>query len=358
MRILIDISHPAHVHFFKNAIAELRARGHVIGIASREKDICTKLLNTLGLDHTPLSTAPAKKSIMAFTSEMAVHCFRLFNLARSFRPDVMLQIAGTFIAPVGKLIRCPTIGFYDTEFAKLSNAISYPLLTNICTPNCYQGDIGPHQIRYPGYHELAYLHPDNFTPDEGVLAEYGLEKRKKYFIVRFVGFNALHDYHETGFNLAAKHRLVEALSKLGRVLITSESPLPAELSPYRSPVPIDKIHDLMAFATLLVSESSTMASESAVLGIPALFISSTGRGYTDEQEANYGLVRNFKPEQHEACLNTALEIAGKPLDGVRAEYQEKRARLLRHNVNTTEWMIDFVESIDRKKGREPTGHHR
>jgi predicted glycosyltransferase len=28
MKVLIDIGHPAHVHFFRNAIRELEGRGH------------------------------------------------------------------------------------------------------------------------------------------------------------------------------------------------------------------------------------------------------------------------------------------------------------------------------------------
>jgi len=348
MRILIDITHPAHVHFFKNAIAEFARRGNTVRIASRRKDICTQLLDLIGLEHTPLSSAPREKNLAAFASEMAVHCYRLYRLSRAFRPDLLLQIAGTFIAPVGRLLRCPTIGFYDTEGATVSNAISFPLLTKVCTPNSYQGDIGSHQIRYPGYHELAYLHPDNFTADEGVLAECGLDRREKYFLLRFVGFNALHDYKESGFNLDAKLRLIATLADFGRVIITSEAPLPEKLAPYRCPVPLDKIHHLMAFATLLVSESSTMASESAVLGVPALYISTTGRGYTDEQERVYGLVRNFKPTEQQACLMTAMEIARKATNSVRREYEEKRTRLLREKIDTSRWMIDYVESFHKR----------
>jgi len=37
MRILIDIGHPAHVHFFRNAIRELEGRGDAVG--AREKEV-------------------------------------------------------------------------------------------------------------------------------------------------------------------------------------------------------------------------------------------------------------------------------------------------------------------------------
>jgi hypothetical protein len=349
MRILIDISHPAHAHFFKNAITDMKKRGHVVKIASRIKDINIDLLNAMGIEHQPLSAAPVSKSIVAFSTELIVHCYRLFRLARRFKPDIMLQIAGTFIAPVGKLLRIPTIGFYDTEFARLSNAISYPLLSYICTPQCYQGDIGGHHVRYPGYHELAYLHPDVFSPDESILREYGISKDEKYFIVRFVGWNALHDYSEKGFNIDSKHNLVEKLANYGRVIITSEESLPRDLEKYRSKIPIDKIHDVMAFASLVIGESATMASEAAVLGVPAIFISTTGRGYTDEQEKRYGLVQNFNPHEQQQCLNAAINLVSKPLERLRKEYKSKRNQLLMERIDTTAWMVRFIETTFNEK---------
>jgi hypothetical protein len=39
MKILIDIGHPAHVHFFKNAIRELEGRGHEVKVTARDKEV-------------------------------------------------------------------------------------------------------------------------------------------------------------------------------------------------------------------------------------------------------------------------------------------------------------------------------
>lgn len=342
MRILIDISHPAHVHFFRRAIARFEAAGDEVRIVSRKKDITIELLDAYGLAHTPISTAPENKNLLAFGREMLVHCGRLFRVAREFRPDVMLQIAGTFIAPVGRLLGIPTIAFYDTEFAKLSNAISYPLLTHVCTPECYEGAAGKRQVRYPGYHELAYLHPDEFTPDETVLKSYGLDSQTKYFLLRFVGMAALHDYDEEGFSLEDKRQLIEALKPHGRVFISSEAPLPDDLQPFASPFRFEDIHHVIAFAALVAGESATMASEAAVLGVPALFISKAGRGYTNEQEQKFGLVFNFKPGERDRYLETVERLAPLPLEELRNQFGEKRKRMLEERINTTGWLVSFV----------------
>lgn len=338
MRVLIDISHPAHVHFFRNIIFQLLNEGHVVKVVSRDKDITLELLDLYKIEHTSLSQAPKKKSVLKFAQEMFVHCFRLLRIARKFKPDIMLQIAGTFVAPIGKMLSCPTYIFYDTEFAKLSNAIAYPLATKIFTPSCYEEYIGGKQVRYSGYHELAYLHPDVFSPQKSFLAKNGINISEKFFIVRFVNWAAVHDYKEEGFGLNNKIRLINMLSGYGKVLISSESELPKELEQYASCIPYNEIHHVMAFASLVIGESATMASEAAVLGVPGVFISTTPRGYTTEQESRYGLVYNFKPKEQQECLDLAERIAQSKLSFTQEKYKRRRGLLLKEKINVTKWL--------------------
>ena len=51
MRILIDIGHPAQVHFFKHIIWGLEERGHKVKIALRNSDVAKKLLDYYGFDY-------------------------------------------------------------------------------------------------------------------------------------------------------------------------------------------------------------------------------------------------------------------------------------------------------------------
>ena len=37
MKLLVDMGHPAHVHFFRHAIRELESRGHEVRITARDK---------------------------------------------------------------------------------------------------------------------------------------------------------------------------------------------------------------------------------------------------------------------------------------------------------------------------------
>ena len=43
MKVLVHMSHPAHVHFFKNAIWNLKRDGHEVKITAKDKDIALDL---------------------------------------------------------------------------------------------------------------------------------------------------------------------------------------------------------------------------------------------------------------------------------------------------------------------------
>jgi predicted glycosyltransferase len=340
VRILVDITHPAHVHFFRNAINVWRQHGHEVTITSREKDITTKLLDKYGYEHICLSRA--RRGAAGLLLELLEHEGKLLRLARRFRPDVVLEIGGTFIVHACKLLRTPALVFYDTENAQVPNAITYPFADAIITPSCYQGDLGRKHLRYDGYQELAYLHPDQFAPDARVLGEAGLSGDEPFSIVRFVGWASGHDVGLRGFSPQGKEALISRLDQFGKVIITSEPPLSDRMERHRMRVSPTEMHHLLAFATLCIGESATMASESALLGTPAIFVSPVGRGYTDELEHRYGLVRNFSNENENLAIETAAEWLGR--QGLETEWDKKRARLLREKIDVTSWMVELVEA--------------
>ena len=55
MRVLIDILHPAHVHFFRNFCSEMESRGHSVCITARDKDRSVDLLRAFGLPYQQIS---------------------------------------------------------------------------------------------------------------------------------------------------------------------------------------------------------------------------------------------------------------------------------------------------------------
>ena len=197
MRILVDITHPAHVHFFRNAIDIWRQHGHEIAVTARKKDITIALLNHFNISHSTLSEMGKGK--LSLFRELIQRDFRLWKFCRKFKPDVLTAIGGVFAAQVGWLIRKPAIVWDDTEHAGVSHKMTFPFAHSVLTPDCYIMDLGKKQEKYAGCHELAYLHPNRFTPDKNVLRKIGINPDEKYCVVRMVSWQAHHDVGQHGF---------------------------------------------------------------------------------------------------------------------------------------------------------------
>lgn len=342
MKFLFDINHPAHVHFFRYPLRILRERGHDIVVTSRAKEMAIPLLDELGIEHIVLSTQKGG-GLLSLGRELVQRDAALYRVARRWRPDAMAAIGGTFVAHVGVLTRTPSLVFYDTENAKLQNAITYPFATRVIVPRCYRAWAPAGHLRYAGYHELSYLHPARFAASKEIAGRNGLDPHRDNFLVRTVSWQANHDVGETGWTEKLLTELVAFLSVRGKVHISSEAPLPPQLAPHAYRGKVSEVHHLMALCRLFVGESATMASESAVLGVPAIYAAKTGRGYTDEEESRYGLVANIR-EPEWVLLRAAIEqMLGKPDE----YWRQRRAQLLADTIDVAAYVADTVEQAGR-----------
>jgi hypothetical protein len=309
-----------------------------VHVTARAKDRSLELLDRYGLPYEHISDQ--RSGAVGMTTEMAARTGKLLGIMREFRPDVMTGIMGPSIAIAGALRRVPAVVFYDTEFARQTNWFVYPLAHSVCTPDCYQGKVRGTHVEYAGYHELAYLHPNRFIPDPARLRAFGLDPDERYSLVRFVSWQAVHDRNEKGLTADQKRALVETLRAHGRVLISSEASLPPDLAPLEVKGPVEDIHHLLAHAQLIVGESATMSSEAAVLGVPAVMIATTGRGYTDDEERRYGLVRHFTEDDYDAAVSTIEKLYA---ESPREMGALARQRLLDEKIDVTQWMVDYFE---------------
>ena len=344
LRIAVDITHPAHFHFFKNAIAEWVARGHHVLILSRDKDLTIQLIEEHGWEHLCLSSA--RTGMVGLAVELVQHSMGVWSAIRKHNSQVIAAIGGTFIVYPARLQRIPSLVFYDTENAKLSNLITYPAATCIYTPEAYRDNLGAKQVRYKGYHELAYLHPKRFTPDSTKLDEAGLELGEPFTFVRLVSWQSHHDIGEYG--VRDLRRVIHSLEKFGRVIVSSETPLPEGLRSYQFTGAVGDVHHILAFTRLMFGESATMASESAMLGVPSIFLSSSSRGYTDEQEQQYGMVFNYNGEN--AIEDLAIQRAQQILSDSESPqiFLERHQRMLTDLIDVTELIVNVVEDQVQK----------
>lgn len=344
MKIMVDFGHPAHVHLFKNFIWKTKENGHEVLLTARRKDILLDLLNAYRFEYTQISSDRRGKSLVGLATELLKRDYELFKIARSYRPDIMVGMTHENLAHIGRILRIPSIAFADSESASLSNLLTFPFADVICTPSCFKKNLGKKQVRYEGYHELAYLHPNYFKADSSVLDELGLKAEDKFVILRFVAWQAAHDIRQHGFDMPTKRRLVKEIGKYARVLITSESPLPEEFEKHRITTPPEKIHDLLYYAILLIGDTQTMTTEAAVLGTPAVrcnsFVGSNDMANFIELERKYDLIYSFR--ESDKAIRKALELLQQP--NLKEQWVKKRQRLLADKIDVTQFMIDFIEN--------------
>lgn len=337
-RLLFDVLHPAHVHFFRHLAEVTRDAGGEVLFTAREKDVTLELLRAYGLPHKVLSRIGG--GFTGLARELATRTARLVQEVRAFRPTLMLGIMGPVIAPVGRLTRVPSWVFYDTETAKLTNRYVYRLCDRLYVPEAYRGATSRRTIRYPGYHELAYLHPSRFQVDPSIREEAGLGADEPFAVVRIVSWEASHDLSDTGFTDPVA--FVEWLSQRIRVVVSGERGVPAPLRRFALQTPPDRIHHLLAEADLYIGEGATMAAEAAELGTPAVFVHTARLGYMLELEERFGLLWNTPSQAR------AQGIASELLDDLaatRERFASLRERMLRERIDVGAWMVEQVAAF-------------
>lgn len=340
MRVLVDVTHPAHVHLFRPAIAEFRERGHAVRVVSREKDVTTDLLDAYGIDHTALSRK--RSGPVGVAREWPARAARLARVVREFGPDVVLSRLNPASAHVASLLGVPNVVFHDTEVAGLLDRVTAPFAAAVATPAAFDRSLPTRHVRYRGFHELAYLHPTRFTPDAERLRDAGVDPDAPYSVVRLVAMDAHHDDGTEGFSRAAVADLVDGLAEHGDVHVTSEGPLPDALAEYATAVPVDAMHDLLAFADVYVGDSATMATEAGVLGTPAVRYDPLDTEMGNfEALAAYGLVRSTTDERE--AVETAVDLATDP--NADRRWQHGRQRLLAENIDLTAFVVELTEEV-------------
>lgn len=359
MRILVDIGHPAHVHFFKHFVWEMQKKGHEFLITAKDKEVSLRLLEAYGLKHVRVGSY--RRGLVLKAIDMLKIDWNTLKMARRFKPDILISLGSPNAAHVSWLLRKPHIAFEDTEHSTEQYRLYAPFTTAILTPSCFKRDLGRKQIRFDGYKELAYLHPNYFKPDPSVLSILSLAEDERLVVMRFGAFEASHDTATFGFSIAAKRRMVEDFRRYGRVVITSESRLPEDLRQYQLRVSPEQLHSILFYSDLYVGDAGTTSVEAALLGTPAvhcvrLVAGSRVLSATDihgnfwEMQNRYGLLYSFTDE--EDALRKAADLFH--MAGAKKIWKTKVEDLLAEKIDVTAfmtWLVgDYPGSVKRISG--------
>ncbi len=342
MNILMDISHPAHLHLIRNTYFQLKNKGHNVFVTAKNVPSITTLLK---LYEIPYELFASKKDSLFHKGIFQLeYNFKLWRFVVKNKIELGFSSSFTMtqVAPFTKM-DAVLLDDDDDEVEPLVVIFGHPLAKVVLSPDCVKRKT-KNLISYAGFQELAYLHPNWFKPDKEVLNEVGLKEGEVFFLLRFNALKAYHDTGVKGLSLEDKRNLISILEKKGKIFITTERNIEDEFKKFQLNISQDKVHSLLYYATMFISDSQTMSSEAAILGTPAIRCNTfAGKiSYLEEQEHKYELTYGFKPNESKKMFEKIHELLD--IADLKKVWAKRREKLLSDKIDVTAFFIWFVEN--------------
>jgi len=278
MKILIDINHPAHVHYFRNFIKIMEALGHSFVVTNRDDELINYLLDFYKIEHITRNkrknNAGSKFQTLLYLIKMTYY---VWHHARREKVDAFLGFGSSSCAISGFLLRKPSVILDDTEHNHLNHSIYKRFATVILTPFYFNKLIRKDQVTFDAYIEQLYLQKrDN-------------KEKGNYIFIRFIAYSAGHDSKVNITELEEKReKLITLLSKNHELIISCEDDkLKEKYKSFQGNYKPEEMHEIMRKAQLVISEGATMASEAGIIGTPYIYTNPLMVGYIIEQEKNF-----------------------------------------------------------------------
>lgn len=347
LHYLFELNHPKHYHQFKNIFKAISANNDSFEVIARNKDVLLFLLNE---DNVPYHIY-GKRGNSLFNKLLFIPRLLIdyFRKVKAISPDVIVSKASPYAAIIGKLMNIPTVITPDSEIVYLTNKFVAPISSLVITQNSFNKKFGVKHKTITGFFETTYLHPAYFHPQEDELLTIKLKKDEKYFVVRFIGWDANHDINQFGFSNEEKIKLVNFLEKYGRVIITSEKNVPHDLQKNVFKLHPSKIHHLLSYADLYIGDSQSMATEAALLGTPSIrynsFVGENDMSNFKLLQEKYDLLINCRSfEEVIAATNKILNNSNS-----KKEWQKKAEKYFDEIGDTNDELLQLINSVINKK---------
>lgn len=343
MNVVVSIEHPAWAHQFRYIIKELQERGDNVTVLAVNKDGDLELLRTFGIQYIKMANSTGRNTLEKGWLFIKL-CFTYAYQCKKAKADILIGRLSPMMSVAAFLVHRPHVLYDDSEVCILGVTLARMFSTKFITPLPFYKNMGKKQVRVPMYKELYYLDPKHFSPSKKVLKDVGFNPDERYVLVRFVAWQASHDFGRKGLNDKEKVEYIKELSQYAKVYISSEKTLPSELEQYRIDIPYELIHHVLYYAQLVISDGATMASEAVALGTHAVRLCPIKCGTFIEQEEKYHLLKWF-PGADRDWFKKSLEYSKGLLtdDKLWEKGKEKREILLEDMVDCNEF---FIKTID------------
>lgn len=347
MKYLFFFVHPSKYHLYRNTINELLRKGHEVKIFITSKDVLEDLVKNEGWDF--VNIFPEGRKIKGLNAKFSafINTFRTLSRINSYIKNKKydLFITDDLLTITGRIKRIPSILFQDDDITAVPESIlvlatAKYILAPICTNFNYYNK---RKIGFNGFKASAYLHPNHFKPDIGVLNKYDL-KNKRFFIIRLVSLTATHDTGKKGLDDEDVDTIIDKLIPLGEVIISTQRPLSGKYEKFRKKIAPEHFLHIIAFADLFISDSQTMSMEAGYLGTPYIrFNDFVGRiGYLNELEKRYELGFGIPTKDKKRLMSKIDELLQVP--NIKNNWTLKRKQMLEETVDLTKFMVWLYEN--------------
>ena len=325
MRIGIIVNTPDQVYFYKNICKALEREGDDCFFVARDYGETINLLEQFGIDHYTYSISSPSKvgKLTALPSEV----LKSAQYFKKKKIDVITGFGGQdSVASV--MLGIPDIAFNDSEprVNTITFATQYKLsmlfVDCMVTPDFFKQDLGRNHVKVKSLKELAYLHPNYYSPNPDILEILNLSRDDRYAIIRLNAFDAVHDVGFRAFTLEEKRLIIKELEKRFKVFISSEVNLPRDLREYELKAPKHRIHDVEYYSSLCITETGTMTTEAAILGIPTIQLHPKAHLFGNFIELQrYGLIFSFTHSNQ--AMDKIMEISNE--NNLKNEWKRKES---------------------------------
>ncbi len=347
MKIYIDINHPAHVHYFRNFIKIMELKGHSFVITNRDSPIINQLLDYYKIKHHIRNKRPKKQSFLNSMFYLIGIIKNCIHYSFKEHPDIYVA-GGSPCAITAFLFGKPAIQFDDTEHNSINQFLYKPFCSVILTPYYFRKKLGKKQIYFDAYMEQFYLHSNYYKQNLSTLKEIGFNENEPYALVRYISYDATHDIKVRPLSNEVKKEFLVNIKNKMPVFVSLESTVTDPFyNEYKLKITPEKMHDVIAGASLFLTEGATMASEACILGVPYIYMNPLQEmGYIMEQVKKYPEIAVETIDEEE--INRYIE--SKTINAITSEKKEEiRNEIEKSTINPTEFLVWFVENYPQSR---------
>lgn len=334
--VIIDILHYPHINFYKHAIETLAEKNINVHVILRPRGNLVNIFQKECPDVSFVLIGRHKKNLFGKMRDMIGRDVAFLFYLNKTKNNVGTAAGSINLSHASFFLRKPSIIFIDDVEYRLVNCLIRPFVTWFIVPQCIPAR-GKNLLKYNGFKELAYLHPNHFKQNKKALDQYNINPYE-YVFIREVSSASL-NYRKLEMGKLSK--IVDYLKQMDlKIVLSIEDKSLINLFKDHCIIlkePVEDIHSLLHFAALTISSGDSMVRESCLVGTPAIYTG--GR----DMAINNELIKMscmFKVEDENYLEETIKYLIE---NDIKKEVKTKIKYAIEHEwVDTTQVILDVL----------------